>query len=716
MKKYYFMIVVLLVAVVQGTSAWDGSGTESNPYLLNNEEDWNTLAEDVANGESYRGAYFKMTNNLTPATVIGSYNDDCAFSGHFDGNSKMLIINDINIKDEIYTAPFRYICDATIGNLRVVGSLFCGDFGSCLIGRTEGTNTIQGIRIDGGVISRGNHVGGIIGHAGNARNAILGCISCAGVNSAIFMNGVLQPVMFTGGLVGWSDNSTLTVNECLVNCNLGRNQQHFNPIGFRGESSTVTIEAINHCFTYGPIATDTLVKNFISNNYQEVCRINLAEGLVIGFDDDAVTKYDNALSFSSSAAILGNICYVVNGQRIGVTLSAAAGYVADNFVVSNGELAKTETGYVLDNLTCDVTISADVKATEMEGNGTEENPFIIVTRQQMEQLAADVNNGKTFENQFFKLGADINYVPTSNNHASIGRYYKKGNDWVKMPFCGHFDADGHVISNMRVDPSNNGQGTFGYVGKGGVVKNLIVSMPNFKGISNIGGIVGFNEGTIENCHVLNGYVSCSEEKGGMVGGIAGQNFGSIVNCSNTAQVYARYAHAGGITGINTQGSSMSNCLFLGSVVTAANLAGAITGFSNAKASCSNNYYTAATIGGIMGKDVYENDAAVPAQFEGEYICKAVGLINVRATFLADHGITTESDLWPEGNAKFQFQNHDDAQTNSFGFDNTSGVEEETVKTIGPATEGWYTMSGRKLDNKPAERGMYIYNGKKVFVQ
>ena len=31
-------------------------------------------------------------------------------------------------------------------------------------------------------------------------------------------------------------------------------------------------------------------------------------------------------------------------------------------------------------------------------------------------------------------------------------------------------------------------------------------------------------------------------------------------------------------------------------------------------------------------------------------------------------------------------------------------------------EGWYTLQGVKLDSAPTQKGIYIYNGKKVAVQ
>ena len=44
---------------------------------------------------------------------------------------------------------------------------------------------------------------------------------------------------------------------------------------------------------------------------------------------------------------------------------------------------------------------------------------------------------------------------------------------------------------------------------------------------------------------------------------------------------------------------------------------------------------------------------------------------------------------------------------------TTGIS--TVSTASE-TDGWYSLDGRKLDGKPAKKGVYINNGKKVVIR
>lgn len=58
MKKHLLFIITLLCAVVQGAWAWNGTGTQADPYQISSVDDWNALVTAVEGGESYSGTYF----------------------------------------------------------------------------------------------------------------------------------------------------------------------------------------------------------------------------------------------------------------------------------------------------------------------------------------------------------------------------------------------------------------------------------------------------------------------------------------------------------------------------------------------------------------------------------------------------------------------------------------------------------------------------------
>ena len=45
-----------------------------------------------------------------------------------------------------------------------------------------------------------------------------------------------------------------------------------------------------------------------------------------------------------------------------------------------------------------------------------------------------------------------------------------------------------------------------------------------------------------------------------------------------------------------------------------------------------------------------------------------------------------------------------------------GTTDMGIVTVGPATDAWFDMSGRRLQSKPSKSGLYIHNGKKVFIK
>lgn len=136
-----------------------------------------------------------------------------------------------------------------------------------------------------------------------------------------------------------------------------------------------------------------------------------------------------------------------------------------------------------------------------------------------------------------------------------------GVDFTPIPtFAGVFDGQGHTITGLRLTGSGSTVGLFRYIQPGATVRNLTVKGAVVPGgtRSVVGGIVGDNAGTLENC-VFSGTV----EGKSTVGGIAGRNSaaGQIIRCSTSGSVSGESA-TGGIAGRN-----------LGLILTCVNSAG-----------------------------------------------------------------------------------------------------------------------------------------------
>lgn len=127
-----------------------------------------------------------------------------------------------------------------------------------------------------------------------------------------------------------------------------------------------------------------------------------------------------------------------------------------------------------------------------EGSGTQSDPYLIETADELAGLASAVNSGQAFEGKYFRLNSDLSL----NDQA-----------WTPIgtqaaPFSGHFDGNAHRIS------LDQNESLFGYTAQG-EISNLETT----------GQIVSFNGGAVVNCILTN-------ENGTLVG----SGPGKVENC------------------------------------------------------------------------------------------------------------------------------------------------------------------------------------------
>lgn len=218
------------------------------------------------------------------------------------------------------------------------------------------------------------------------------------------------------------------------------------------------------------------------------------------------------------------------------------------------------------SLTLDTANGTDTDA------GTADNPYLITCAEDLELLrnVTNATDASAYKDKYYKLTTDINIQKAEySSWIPIGQY---SND--DTSFGGTFDGDGHKVTGLKIVANNkNYQGFFGGI-VGGTVKNLNVEGEVTSTVTNvgklpgvqIGGIAGYNSGTIIGCS-FKGTLSGNSARGmAEVGGIAGYNRGIITGCSSTATV------AGVATGTY---SGKNNQAYIGGI--AGNNNGTITG-------------------------------------------------------------------------------------------------------------------------------------------
>jgi len=183
-------------------------------------------------------------------------------------------------------------------------------------------------------------------------------------------------------------------------------------------------------------------------------------------------------------------------------------------------------------------------------------------------------------------------------------------------FTGGFDGRGNTISNIRIDNSSEDlQGFFGHIAASATLKNLGLKAVNIsgkhltggmagahfgkmencyvegttvKGNSGVGGLLGGNDGTVHNCYAMINV----EGETDRVGGLVGENSrGRVENCYATGDVKSKGNFSnfvGGVVGLNTDRSTVKNCLALNSIVSSNNEVGRVAGSNNTNV-LSNNH-------------------------------------------------------------------------------------------------------------------------------
>lgn len=210
--------------------------------------------------------------------------------------------------------------------------------------------------------------------------------------------------------------------------------------------------------------------------------------------------------------------------------------------------------------------SGSVASAFESGSGTQADPYIIKTGEQLAFLAQQVNAGTNYSGVYFKLSNSINLA---------------GKPWTPIgnltpQFKGKFDGNGNSIYGLKVDSESNFAGLFGYAGAGSEISNLSVIKADIATSQfYAGAICGYlNSGTISNCSVVGGSVSAVVTRSG---GICGQSSGSakIEKCSVSSTSISASSIAGGICGEIS--GSLESCKGTDLTIAAKSWVGGITG-------------------------------------------------------------------------------------------------------------------------------------------
>ncbi|TYT60330.1 GLUG motif-containing protein [Natrialba swarupiae] len=212
----------------------------------------------------------------------------------------------------------------------------------------------------------------------------------------------------------------------------------------------------------------------------------------------------------------------------------------------------------------------------LEGEGTADDPYVVTDVYELQNVADEPE-------AHYVLGNDIDATETELWTGGAG-FEPIGSE--EEPFEGTFDGNGSTISGLAIDRNASERvGLFGQTDFDAVIEDVYLENASVHGDERVGGLVGFNFGSVSNASV-DGAVSAN---GDYAGGLVGANVGPVATASATADVETDGNRVGGLLGASS------------SSVVDARASGNVSGVSR--------------VGGLVGYNT--GDAPVPGTADAE---------------------------------------------------------------------------------------------------
>jgi len=276
---------------------------------------------------------------------------------------------------------------------------------------------------------------------------------------------------------------------------------------------------------------------------------------------------------------------------------------------------------------------------------------------------------------------------------------------------GEFHGNGYKISNLSFNFDFVSQvGLFGYLASGGKVSEVGVENANITSCIYLGGVVGWNEGTVSDSYStgrVNGYqfvgdvvgwnegtVSNCYSSGNVsgewpVGGLVGGNEGIVSNCYATGNVSGEWWPVGGLVGWNE--GTVSDSYATGSV-SGESCVGGLVGYNSG--TVSKSYSTGSvsgesSVGGLVG---YNHDGTVSNSYS---TASVTGVSSVGGLVGDNYGGTMSNSFWDveASGTGVSAGGTGKANAEMMDFDTFDGAAWDIVLIQDYVDETWYINNG-----------------------
>ncbi len=315
---------------------WEGEGTESSPYLIQNDLEFMGLAYTSRYQSDYEGKYFKLTKDFDLSAFIdfgGISRYEKPFKGVFDGDNHII---KIHMTNDNFAGLFRANA-GLIKNFTLEGSVMAtrtssgstnlrsGAVVGYSSGRVENVTNRASVKAKGSTVNP-YHLGGLVGYLDEGE--IVSCTNEADVSVSGFSMHTI------GGIAGYSKGKSL-IDGCR---NYGKIYGTFETggiLGIAGSSTSFGSTVISNCENHGEVIGQVIASTETPGEFSSAC----ANGGIVG------TAYSGVqiLESTNFARVSGK------GQNSSGTRAGIGGIVGKMFGTTVKNCTNEETG-TIDNL------------------------------------------------------------------------------------------------------------------------------------------------------------------------------------------------------------------------------------------------------------------------------------------------------------------------------------------------------------------------------
>ncbi len=492
-------------------------------YEIGSQNEWSAFCTAVNNGDTFSGKYVKLTADISVSEMAGS-SESNSFQGLFDGDGHTLTVS---YNTEVaMTAPFRYVNNATIRNLKTTGTITTSAMCAAgIVGDVAGSLKLSSCNSSVSISSSRPQMdahGGLVA-SNNGNVTISGC-AFDGSFAATVAHNNSYGTTFCGGIVGMcvENTSTTITNSLVAPSSVAEGMVSETFVGLY-DNATVTIE---NCYF---VAT----ANLPTNQGMQVYYTAPANGIYKSITFFGTTVYSDACSVSGVEAT-----YNLDNGLASVTpmltdpSAAPLTFGTDYTATMDGDAVpslpvkiSTAGSYTL--VLTGAGSYAGSKTFNITATGDPVNSALIISSEEgWNAFAESVNNGTNYySDKFVKLNSDISVSTMVGASESNS-------------FQGIFLGDGHTLTFTAGSSSaafgEENCAPFRYT-KDATIRDLKVAGDIYTSQKYAAGLVAscYGTTTITNCQigtVIHSSVSGDGTHGGIVAMPASSTTTNITGC------------------------------------------------------------------------------------------------------------------------------------------------------------------------------------------